>query len=90
MLTVFTVLLAVGGERANDEEYITGEAAEMEKHKSKGYFITAVNLCFSKLLITHFSKKLMKFHNAHLALQSNPARNQSEPVINDSTVNIQY
>lgn len=45
LLTVFTVLLAEG-ERANDEEYIIWKAAEMEKHKSKGYFIMAVNLCF--------------------------------------------
>lgn len=30
LLTVFTVLLAVEGERANDEEYITGEAAQIK------------------------------------------------------------
>lgn len=83
-------MLLAEGERANDEEYITGEAAEMEKHKSKGYFIMAVNLGFSKLLIVHFSKRMMTFHNAHLALQSKPARNQSQSVINDSTVNIQF
>lgn len=48
------------------EQLMRNTLLEMEKHKLKGYFIMAVNLCFSKFLITQFSKRLMKFHNAHL------------------------
>lgn len=70
------------------------ERQEMEMHKSKGYFIMAVNLCFSKLLIAHFSTLLREIDEIpqcsfrlRLALESNPARNQSESVINDLKVN---